>query len=162
MLERALCMCEVAGSMPAPSINFRYHYKTLALSTYVGFHEGCRQFIYKVFTRKYVETKKNYLQFMRRIFSFLFCDIIIGRNHIKYRIVLQRSSAEFVPRNGNWYCLMNFATDRIFIHTKLYLNHASCNRWEAVFHEGREITYLQEVNYLQEIQNITTKKYKWF
>ena len=31
-------------------------------STYIGFHEGRRQFIHKVFTRKYVETKKNYLQ----------------------------------------------------------------------------------------------------
>jgi hypothetical protein len=38
------------------------YFKTLASSTYVGFHEGPRQFIYKVFTRKYVETKKNYLQ----------------------------------------------------------------------------------------------------
>ena len=38
------------------------YFKTLASSTYVGFHEGRRQFIYKVFTRKYVETKENYLQ----------------------------------------------------------------------------------------------------
>jgi hypothetical protein len=38
------------------------YFKTLASSTYVGFHEGRRQFIYKIFTRKYVETKKNYLQ----------------------------------------------------------------------------------------------------
>ena len=50
-----------------------------------------------------------------------------------------------------------------YIHTKLYLNHASLNSgWKAGFHEGREITYLQEINYLQEIQNITKKKYKWF
>ena len=40
-----------------------------------------------------------------------------------------------------------------YIHTKLYLNHASLNnRWKAGFHEGREITYLQEINYIQEIQ----------
>jgi hypothetical protein len=32
------------------------YFKTLASSAYVG----RRQFIYKVFTRKYVETKKNY------------------------------------------------------------------------------------------------------
>ena len=38
------------------------YFKTLASSTYVGFHEGRRQFMYKVFTTKYVETKKNYLQ----------------------------------------------------------------------------------------------------
>ena len=38
------------------------YFKTLASSTCVGFHEGRRQFICKVFTRKYVETKKNYLQ----------------------------------------------------------------------------------------------------
>jgi hypothetical protein len=45
-----------------------------------------------------------------------------------------------------------------YIHTKLYLNHASLNsRWKAGFHEGRKITYLQEINYLQEIQNITKK-----
>jgi hypothetical protein len=43
-----------------------------------------------------------------------------------------------------------------YIHTKLYLNHASLSsRWKAGFHEGREITYLQKVNYIQEIQNIT-------
>jgi hypothetical protein len=38
------------------------YFKTLASSTCVGFHEGRRQFICKVFTRKYAETKKNYLQ----------------------------------------------------------------------------------------------------
>jgi hypothetical protein len=38
------------------------YFKTLASSRYIGFHEGRRQFINKVFTRKYVETKKNYLQ----------------------------------------------------------------------------------------------------
>jgi hypothetical protein len=38
------------------------YFKTLASSTFVGFHEGRRQYIYKVFTRKYAETKKNYLQ----------------------------------------------------------------------------------------------------
>ena len=44
------------------------------------------------------------------------------------------------------------------MHTKLYLNHASLNsRWKAGFHEGREITYLQEIDYIQEIQNITKK-----
>jgi hypothetical protein len=43
-----------------------------------------------------------------------------------------------------------------YIHTKLYLNQASLNsRWKAGFHEGPEITYLQKVNYIQEIQNIT-------
>ena len=40
----------------------KIYLKTLASSTYVDFPEGRRQFIYKVFTRKYVETKKNYLQ----------------------------------------------------------------------------------------------------
>ena len=45
-----------------------------------------------------------------------------------------------------------------YIHTKLYLNHASLNsRWKAGFHEGREITYLQEINYLQEIQKYNKK-----
>ena len=49
-----------------------------------------------------------------------------------------------------------FKRGRLYIHTKLYLNHASLNsRWKAGFHEGREITYLQKVNYIQEIQNIT-------
>jgi hypothetical protein len=36
--------------------------KPLASSTYVGFQEGRRQFLYKECTRKYAETKKNYLQ----------------------------------------------------------------------------------------------------
>ena len=45
-----------------------------------------------------------------------------------------------------------------YIHTKLYLNHASLNnRWKAGFHEGREITYLQEIDYLQEMQKLTKK-----
>ena len=40
----------------------KIYFKTLTSSTYVGFHEGRRQFIYKMFTRNYVETKRNYLQ----------------------------------------------------------------------------------------------------
>jgi hypothetical protein len=46
-----------------------------------------------------------------------------------------------------------------YIHTKLYLNHASLNsRWKAAcFHEWHEITYLQEINYLQEIQKYNKK-----
>jgi hypothetical protein len=45
-----------------------------------------------------------------------------------------------------------------YIYRKLYLNQASLNsRWKAGFHEGREMTYLQEINYIQEIQNITKK-----
>jgi hypothetical protein len=38
------------------------YFNTLASTTYVGFHEGRRQFIYEGCTRKYVKTKKNYLQ----------------------------------------------------------------------------------------------------
>jgi hypothetical protein len=39
------------------------------------------------------------------------------------------------------------------------INHASLNsRWKAGFHEGREITYLQEINYLQEMQKYNNKK----
>jgi hypothetical protein len=45
----------------------------------------------------------------------------------------------------------------IYIHTKLYLNHASLNnRWKAGFHEGREMTYLQEINYLQKYNKKNT------
>ena len=40
----------------------KMYFKTLSSSTYVGFHEERRQFIYKVFIGKYVKTKKNYLQ----------------------------------------------------------------------------------------------------
>ena len=37
----------------------KIYFKTLASSTYIGFHEGRRQFIYEIFTRKYVETKEK-------------------------------------------------------------------------------------------------------
>ena len=61
------------------------------------------------------------------------------------------------PSSSSNPSVVRTANDAItYIHTKLYLNHASLNsRWKAGFHEGREITYLQEVNYIQEIQNIT-------
>jgi hypothetical protein len=46
-----------------------------------------------------------------------------------------------------------------YINTKLHLNHDSLSsRRKAGFHEGREITYLQEINYLQEIQKYNNKK----
>jgi hypothetical protein len=55
------------GKDPKDCKNISYgivkiYFRTLASSTYAGFHEGRRQLIYKVFTRKYVKTKKNYLQ----------------------------------------------------------------------------------------------------
>jgi hypothetical protein len=41
--------------------------------------------------------------------------------------------------------------------SKLYLNHASLNnRLKVGFHEGREITYLQEINYLQKYDKKNT------
>ena len=56
----------------------KIYFKTLASSTYVGFHQRRRQFIYKVliFTREYEETKKNYLQ--KCMLKNRWCDLYIN------------------------------------------------------------------------------------
>ena len=74
----------------------KIYFKTLASSTYVGFHEGRRQFIYKVFTRKYVETKKNYLQ-----------ECMLNTGGVTHTLILvTESKINIFFETMDWSCLL--------------------------------------------------------
>jgi hypothetical protein len=82
--------------------------------------------------------------------------------HVSHHVRWYGAGEYFITGRYTMSCLFcDFISEHClvctYVHTKLYLNHASLNnRWKAGFHEGREITYSQEINYLQKCNKKNT------